>query len=207
MAIVLVQNPTPVSGSSGTTLSQSFGSNNTAGNLIVVCAGVDPSGATISCADSRNTYLTAQSKSTPLPYYLGYALSIGSGANTVTITSSLSVAFSELFIAEFSGVASYDLGAQSSGTGTAPTSGSFTTTGSDLVVGFCGTGASASVGSGFTQLGYFNGDTSEYLVQSSSGSVAATFTTSTAAYVVLAASFKPTTPVFSRFALLGVGNS
>ena len=82
-----------VTGSAGKTLTCAFGSNNIAGNSIVVCVGLgeveNGSTITLSVTDSNsNTYSEAvnASQSTTLESAIFYATNIASGANTITVT-------------------------------------------------------------------------------------------------------------------------
>lgn len=81
-----------VTGSAGKTLTCAFGSNNIAGNSIVVCVGmgeVEGANITLAITDTNsNTYTEAvnASQSTTLESAIFYATNIASGANTVTVT-------------------------------------------------------------------------------------------------------------------------
>lgn len=82
-----------VTGTAGKTLTCAFGSNNIAGNSIVVCVGLGEveNGSTITLAitdTNSNTYIEAvnASQSTTLESAIFYATNIASGANAITVT-------------------------------------------------------------------------------------------------------------------------
>lgn len=89
---LIVQKAHSSTGSGGKTLTCAFGSNNIAGNSIVVCVGmgeVEGANITLTVTDTlSNTYTEAvsASQSTTLEAAIFYATNIASGANTVTIT-------------------------------------------------------------------------------------------------------------------------
>src|SRR5205085_839103 len=109
-----------------------FGSNNASGNFIVVCVRGGTSGETFTVTDSRNTYQVAFSSNEVLngnTWAIYYAENIGAGANTVTVSQTISATL-RFTIAEYSGVAtagSLDrVKASDSTNSTAPNSGSVT---------------------------------------------------------------------------------
>lgn len=202
-----VQSPTPVTGSSGTTLAIAYGSNVTAGNLLVchIYANHGISGV----ADSRSqTFTSAVNVTDGATYSLAtfyYANTTG-GADTVTVTFAGAITYASLQCSEYSGVATsspLDKFASNSqttpGTGAnAVTSGSVTTTtDGQLIVGWStaltvGAGTT-SAGTGFTGRTNVFGDTlCEDQVQTSAGGIAATFTTTSATsnFITLITTYK-----------------
>ena len=107
------------------TLAQAFGSNNLAGNSIVVVTGCG-NGTAMTVADSLgNTYTSAVAapNSTTFAAQIFYAVNILAGANTVTITNAGSTASMAVEIYEVSGllaqvVAQPDQSSTGTGTGT-----------------------------------------------------------------------------------------
>jgi hypothetical protein len=149
MSVTFVQ-----SKSGGGSASATFTSNNTAGNLIVCGVEVNDHDTNINLSISDtvgNTYTAATGKIERGGSGVGnqtiqlfYAKNIGSGANTVTASDSLSTAFHDIFLAEYSGCdTSAPLGAHAAvqGTSTTPDSGTLTVTVGNLIVGFNITGA------------------------------------------------------------------
>lgn len=202
-----IQSPTPVTGSSGTTLAIAYGSNVTAGNLLVchIYANHGISGV----ADSRSqTFTSAVNVTDGATYSLAtfyYANTTG-GADTVTVTFAGAITYASLQCSEYSGVATsspLDKFASNSqttpGTGAnAVTSGSVTTTtDGQLIVGWStaltvGAGTT-SAGTGFTGRTNVFGDTlCEDQVQTSAGGIAATFTSTSATsnFITLITTYK-----------------
>ncbi len=101
----------------------------------------------------------------------------------------------EVHVLEFSGLATtlpVDQVASAAGTGPTASSGASTTTvNGELVFGYRFLFNTASAGAGYTGLSLVNGDLDEYLVQSTAGSVAATFTQTSGTWFALMATFKP----------------
>jgi alpha-galactosidase len=106
-----VQSCLKTQSAAGTTTAATFGSNNTAGNIIVVGVGyygssVDPPTATLSSlTDSRgNVYTLVQGPMTFFkhgPMYFYWCSSCAGGANTITATWSGSLTFTELIAVEY----------------------------------------------------------------------------------------------------------
>jgi hypothetical protein len=101
----------------------------------------------------------------------------------------------EIHISEWTGLATtspVDQTASATGNGTAISSGAATTTASgELIFGYTFPVNNATAGSGFTGLSLVNGDLDEYQIQSTAGSIAATFTQTSGAWFALMATFKP----------------
>src|SRR5229473_505655 len=157
-AITLVQHTSKDAGTT-TTSSLSFTSANTAGNLIAVCVrGGLSSSQVFTIVDSNgNTYRQASqigftTSAVTLAVY--YAENIKSGANTVTVSDTVSGPL-RFAILEYSGVAvanSLDASVSATGLGSAPNSGNLTTTASgDLLLGTIATADSTTftAGSGY----------------------------------------------------------
>lgn len=217
-----VQAPAATTVSSGTTIALAYDSNVTAGSLLVafVYANHGISGV----ADSRSqTWSSAVNVTDGATYSLAtyYFHNTTAGANTVTVTFAGAVTYASLQIAEYSGVATsspLDKTASNSqtapGTGTdAITSGSVTTTtDGQLILGWTtaltvGAGT-VSAGTGFTgRINVFGDTLFEDRVQSSAGSVSATFTgtNATSDYITLVSTYKAATAAITRLPLLGVG--
>lgn len=142
-----------------TSSSLAFPANNTAGNWIAVCIRAGKAGQVISVSDSRgNTYhqavlfnMTVDSDT------LGvfYAENIAGGANTITVSDTISTGTLRFAIFEYSGIASsnsLDGSAAAQGVSPAPNSGNVPTTANgDLVLGTILTAnpATFTAGSGF----------------------------------------------------------
>ncbi len=149
----------------GTTSSASlaFGASNTSGNFIAVSIRAGHSGQVFGVRDSRgNTYRQAvlfnQTLDTPNGDTLAifYAENIAAGANTVTVSDSISNNTLRFAVLEYSGVApanSLDVTAMTQGTGASASSGNATTTAAgDLLLGalMTGSGVTYTAGTGFT---------------------------------------------------------
>ena len=213
-----VQTITSGTGTTGATtapsMSLTFGSNNTAGNLIVLTTTWDTGGATsFTCADTRgNTYSSAYIVADSVQNQsLGicYAYNIGAGANTVTVTYNGSPAFRYMTASEYSNVLAtsdpFDGNSGNFTTGSAGSDGytsltATTATHGDLVFGalFNDSGSSTTFSPGTSYLTYTSRTTGyiDYMVedgvQSTAGTVAATFSASAAkTYEAYMLAFKP----------------
>jgi hypothetical protein len=142
--------------------SLSFPANNTAGDWIAVCIRAGKSGQVLTVKDSNgNTYHSAfqfnVTADTPNGETVGifYAENIAGGANTVTVSESITSNTLRFAILEYSGVAtanSLDVAVGAQGTSAFPNSGATTTTvNGDLLLGVAVTanGATDTAGSGF----------------------------------------------------------
>ncbi len=146
-AIALVQHASKDAGST-TSSALAFGKNNTAGNWIAVCVRAGALNETVLVADSkRNTYRNAiQFNQTVdgFTYAIYYAENVAGGANTVTVSDTVS-GILRFAILEYSGVAisgSLDVTAMAQGRSASPsTSPSVNTTvNGDLLLGAIMTG-------------------------------------------------------------------
>jgi len=200
-----VQSPTPATVSSGTTIALAYGSNVTAGSMLTcwIYANHGISGV----ADSRSqTFSSAVNVTDGATYSLANYYFLNTTGGAVTVTFAGAVTYASLQCAEYSGVATsaaLDQATSNSqtdpGTGAnAITSGSVvTTTAGQLILGWTSAlvvGASTvSAGTGFTGRQNVSGDTLfEDQVQGSAGSIATTFTTTsaTADFITLISTFK-----------------
>ncbi|MCE5334106.1 MAG: hypothetical protein LLG06_05910 [Desulfobacteraceae bacterium] len=207
MPIAHIQSATNRTGSNVSSLSKAFLGNVSLGNLIVVCVGtktgVLPSGG---CSDSLgNSYSQAvvayNDQGSNVRYAaIYYAIVTTAGACTVTVTPSSSCPIA-MSISEFSGCAgSSPLDTINSGIGssTAPSSGSVTPNGSDLLVGsmtFEGSAATITSDSDYTEI-YAYGNASPYLgteyrLNRSSADAADWTLQYTRQWVAVIAAFKP----------------
>ncbi len=172
-----------------TSLSASFASNNTAGNLIIVVAGWAGTTITASVSDSNgNTYQTAVGPTTGVGSrgQMFYAENIAGGANTVTVAFSASVSGAHLLIHEYSGIAtsnSLDQVTSATGSSTVCDTGSVTTTQADALL-FASCGAETdpttiTAGTGYTLrelVGAAGKTATEDQIVSATGTYNATFT-------------------------------
>jgi hypothetical protein len=129
-------------------------------------------------------------------HYIIAALDAKAGPDTVTVTLSATVPMigSDLFLLDYSGIATtaaFDATSNQSGTGTAMTSGGASTTAAhELILGFAEAG-NASVGTGFTSRATLSGNLVEDEVVNTTGTYAATGTTSGGAtWTMIVATFK-----------------
>ena len=196
--IKLVQAATNGNESSTANLSVAFTANNTAGNFLIVTGTAARPAHNISVSDSLgNTYSVAMGPLTDtaqdVTLNIWYVPVCKGGANTVTIVPSGTAAL-EIHVSEWSGLATtnpVDVTAFATGTGTAVSSGSKTTTSNgDLVFGYGWVFNTATAGTGLTPISLVNGDLDEYLIQTTAGSVAATFTQSSGTWFGAMATFR-----------------
>ena len=163
--IILVQHSTRDAGIS-TSSSLQFSTSNAAGNFIAVAIRAGVSGQTFSVTDTKgNTYRQAVKIDVTVDAPSGdtlaifYAENIIGGANTVTVSDTISAATLRFAILEYSGVArasSLEGASAAQGTNGSPASGTVTTTtGGDLLFGAVMSGN----GQTFTAGGrYYNSD-------------------------------------------------
>jgi len=161
-SIALVQHANKDGGTT-TPSSMAFPANNASGNWIAVALRAGRSSQVFTVSDSRgNTYRQAAQLNVTVDTPLGdtlaifYAENIAAGANTVTVSGTLTDATLRFAILEYSGVAlanSLDGTAATQGTNAAPMSGTTTTSSSgDLVLGaiMSADARTVTAGSGFT---------------------------------------------------------
>jgi len=157
-AITLVQHAGKDAGNS-TSSTLSFGTNNTAGNWIAVCVRAGALNEVIAVGDTRgNFYRKAIQFNQTTDGFTGaifYAESIAGGANTVTVSDSISGTL-RFSILEYSGVAtsaSLDVAAAAQGSNNAPSSAPSvnTTANGDLLLGtvMTGNGQNYTAGPGY----------------------------------------------------------
>jgi hypothetical protein len=170
-------------------------------DAIVVCLKYpSSSGATLlSISDtSANTYntLVGPITSGTDTHYLAAAFDAKAGATTLTVTLSATVPMvgSDLFVLDYSGIVAsnaFDASSSQSGSTAAMTSGSATTsTPHELIVGFAAA-SNATSGAGFTSRVSLNGNLAEDRVVMATGSYAATANTGgNGAWTMIMATFK-----------------
>jgi len=184
-SISLVQAASGVGSGSTSSVATTFGSANTAGDLIVASFQWYGSTTVKSVTDSAgNTY--AQAAAPSCDSYgdcnsIWYASNIkAKSSNKVTVKLNASETYFFADIAEFSGVSTLDKTSSGTGTSTTPTTSYVTTTAPDEVIVSNVNyylGDTVTAGSGFTLLG--SNDMTEFEVVSSAGSYDATATLST----------------------------
>jgi phage baseplate assembly protein W len=219
MAIARVQN-TGIYQPSGTSGSIAYGSSNTGGNLLIVAINSYKGNDTLSVTDTQgNTWLqaTTATNSTTITntQAIFYAKNCRGGANT--ITGHWTATQGEVHISEWSGVdtlAPLDKVSTAIGTTFPASTPSVTTSLSgELIFGISSVLTSCTEGAGFTRLSMLNGDSSEYEIQTTAGSVAATWAVGTTGtnggWMASMATFKPASTIYMpRVALLqNVGNT
>lgn len=189
----------------GSTIFGTYGSDVTAGNLLICCASFGDASAAITatCADSLSQNYSVAVGPTRNANMLGgwtnyifYFPNTAGGANTVTVTASDVLSFRRITILEYSGIATtspLDVVAGASGNSSAPDSGTNTTTqANDLIFGYCLGFANISAGGGFTGRANLNAnDESEDKDGASAGSYSAAFSGSGAdEWIAQMAAFK-----------------
>jgi hypothetical protein len=175
---------------SGTSATCAWTSNVTAGNLLVMTVKWTTSGAPVMSATDTlgNTWLnkTRVSASIGVTQQFWYCVSTGSGANTVTLTFSVSEAAIGMCVAEFSGATStFDpsggTNSSASASSTALSSGHVTTTNAnDLCISTVSTSGAISAGAAGWTLAQFDATNNygfAYAIVSSTGSQGYTGTT------------------------------
>ena len=208
VSVSYVQGASATNDSGGRSIVQAFTAANTSGNLIVAAISWGDS-SSVTCSDSQgNTYSVATTQYDGVnnqSLAICYAANVKSGANTVTAAFSGSPLYRRLLIHEYRGIASanpVDVVAKNMANGTtsanAITSTSAVTTASgDLIFGAVmdDSGVSSiTAGTGSTQRQSVNNKdlATEDLVQTASGSIAATQTFGAAhRYLAQMVAFKP----------------
>lgn len=189
---------------SGSSISVSFPSSNTAGNLIVAYVVWDNRGP-VTLSDSRgNSYSSAVG---PTKYsgdrtmaQIFYARNIGSGSNTVKASFSTAItAWGLLYIHEYSGIDSVSPLAGAiggSGSAAAMNSGSLAnvTANSLLFAGGESNNQITSAGTGFTARSTYAGNITEDRIVTSMGAYASSATQNGSAWVLQLAAFKAKVP-------------
>ncbi|MBB5330926.1 galactose oxidase-like domain-containing protein [Tunturiibacter gelidoferens] len=187
--------------SSASSIATSFTVPNTAGDFLLVSGSIARPAGTLTISDtSGNTYTPVTTPVTDtnqnVTSYLWYVPSCKGGANTVTLTPATAGAL-EVHVSEWSGISStypVDVFASAAGAGTTASSRAVTTTADgELIYGYTFLMNTAAAGSGFTGITFVNGDLDEYEIQSTAGSVAATFTQTSGTWFARVATFRPNT--------------
>ena len=190
--IALVQSGIHQNGAtSSTTVAVTLTSAVTSSDALFVTVGWAAASLTVTCADNKSNSYTAVDQATDtsggnFTWATFWLPNITNGPQTITCTLASSTAFVSVMADEFSGLGAAVLDKHAilafatPGTGTnAVTSGSVTTTASDFVYGpaVSVTGDGLTFGTGFTGgQSVISTFFSEFLVQTSSGSTAATYT-------------------------------
>jgi hypothetical protein len=187
--------------SSPSSVTLSYPSAQTAGDLNVVAVGWNDTSASIaSVADSAgNSYQVAVplSRANGMSQALYYAKNIGGGTTTLTVTFTQGAAYPDIRILEYRNLdptAPFDVGTSGAGSAATASSGSVTTAGaSELLVGAGMTqGLFSGAGSGYTKriITSPDGDLVEDRVAPTAGSYAATGPVS-GAWLMQLAAFRP----------------
>jgi hypothetical protein len=199
--VMLIQDSVNGNESSASAISTSFTAANTAGNFLIVSGTIARPAGTLSISDTAgNTYIPVTTPVTDANQattsYLWYVPVCKGGVNSVTLTPASAGAL-EIHVSEWSGVsATYpvDAFASAAGTGATVSSGSVTTTANgELVYGYTFLLNTATAGSGFAGMTLVNGDLDEYQIQSSAGSIAATYSQQSGTWFARVATFRPST--------------
>jgi len=185
-----------------TTIVKAFTSSVTAGSLIVVQVSANTTTGTATCADSLGqTYTLAVGPTVNATFgysqWIFYFANSAAGANTVTVTFSVSINSKRLHILEYSGLATsavLDVTAAATGYSATPASGAATTTTNNQLIfggGFMDS-SDIAAGTGFTARqaadGYIKPEDKN---GATAGSYNATFTSSSAAeWIAQMATFK-----------------
>jgi YD repeat-containing protein len=192
---------------SGSPITVTFNSAQTAGNLNVVFVGWDDATSTIqSIADSAgNTYVAAvgptvnPGNATQTMYYAANIAASVAGANTITVTLSNSVSYPDVRIAEFSGVVSsnpLDSAVGAYGDGATLNSGTLTTSGGNELLIASGNVQHEwdAVGTGYSELFASSWNVVEDAIAPSPASYSASDTDNYGYWVMQAAAFKAVNP-------------
>jgi len=197
--VKLIQSSTVGNENGTSNMSLPFASNNTAGDFLIVTGTAARPATTLTITDTlNNAYSTAFGPVTDttqnVTMYIWYVPVCKGGANTVTITPSVTAAL-EIHVSEWTGLATtspVDQTTSATGTGTSVSSGAVTTSmNGELIFGYGWVFNTATAGAGFTPISLVNGDLDEYQVQSAAGSIAATFTQTTGTWFAAVVTFKP----------------
>lgn len=184
---------TCVVGNESNTASISCSMTNTAHNFLIITTTAVRHASAPSLSDTLgNTFVTALTytdTTQPDPdgtLKIWYVADCKGGANVITNTPASGNAALEIHVSEWTGMSGWTPDQTSSDSGqmsTTITSPSRTTTANgELIFGYTFPAGNASAGAGFTGLTIVNGDLDEYLIQTSAGSIAATFTQSMNGY-------------------------
>lgn len=191
----------------GTSVSTAYPSNVTAGNLLVGCifSDVGVTGVSGSIGGQTWSLVSANTDGATFTFGMYYFPNTAGGANTITATLSGTTAYTHLILGEWNGVDPAPLDQKTNqfqaapGTGTdAVTSGNVTTTTDGQLIVGCGNSMTyaadqLSAGTGFTiRQSHFGDNPMEDRIQTSAGSIAATFTSTSATnnYVPIVGTFK-----------------
>jgi hypothetical protein len=181
-------------------LSVALPTNVAAGDFLIVTGTAARPSSSITVSDTAgNTFVSAIGPVTDpaqnVTAYIWYVANAKGGADTVTVSPNGGADAMEIHASEWSGInpnSPLDQISWATGTGTAISSGAkITTKNGELVYGYTFPNQSATVGTGFAGLTLVDGDWDEYQLQSVAGSVAATFTQPSDAWLAMMATFTP----------------
>jgi len=199
MAISFVQSNGNFSSSSVSTLSATFSSNVTAGNLLVIAIGFVGASTTVSSVTDTlgNTYSRAVGPTidTNVNYtiYTYYTTSSSTGSNTVTVNSSASGTFFRVLVHEYSGVNTLDVVSGATASNGTIDSGSKTTYHADELIFGWGSSAGGTLltgpGTGFTQRESQGSEITEDKIVSATGSYDASYPADTTSWACQMATF------------------
>jgi hypothetical protein len=201
--IKMVQHAATGNVASVPSISLAFPSNVTSGNFLVVTGTAATPHETITISDTvGNTFVPAMSAvvdpAQDVTAYLWFVTNAIGGPDTITLNPVGGPDAMEIHISEWSGIntsSPLDQTTYATGVGTQITSGAKATTqNGELVFGYTFSNQNSSAGTGFTGLSSTNGDLDEYQVQTFAGSVAATWTQASDAWLGMMATFKPANP-------------
>lgn len=180
-----VQSVGAFTASTGTTRAVTYGSNVTAGNLLIAtCIWIGATATTCALTDTAGNTWTGIAGSLGVRgngrCQVFYAPAGSSASNTVTMTTSANVSERVIIIGEFSGL-SGSLGSSptnNNGSSTNPSTNMTVDAASSLLIGACFSNSTADAGSGWTALGGANqdGNSGEYRTPAGTGSQAVSFT-------------------------------
>lgn len=143
--------------------------------------------------DNTYAFVVGPVTSSSNVHYVGLAMDVAGGSDTISLQLSAAPTGADLFILEYAGLAlteAFDVQSNATGTGTSMDSGSAATTfPHELVLGYAEAPA-ASAGSGFTGEVSESGNLIEDKTQSVMTSEDATATTTTGAWTMIMATFK-----------------
>jgi hypothetical protein len=179
-----------------TAISKAFTSNNTLGNLLVVCSATNANPAILDTLG--NTWYVAANATDPgnAVVRMFYAPNCNAGANTITVTYNSGSTFDSLVISEWSGAETGpvvdEVATQPRGLTTPLQVGPiFPTMDGELVISYCVDPFGQSAGTGWTLVARPNNFTMQYQVQTSATPVTATWSGGGATYHAMIASFRP----------------
>lgn len=176
-----------------------MGANVTAGSLLAVF--IDWGDAVNSISSVTDSFGNVYTPALPVVQLAGFASAViywakntGTGPNTITVNFSAAVVGPDVTAYEISGYTNPGVDVYNSGSGGSgnATSGNITTTTpNEFVIGGCVVGGSAGTGTaGWTTNGTINGNSTEWIILTSTGTVAAAYTGTSGTWLGLVVAFK-----------------